>query len=81
MNESKITLSLYFEIKDSETYGGKDSIGYAAVSAEFEVHTFSDTPVSSYVENQRLAIADALHVPECNVRIISKSEYEQNTED
>ena len=81
MNKSQITLSLYFEIKDSETYGGEDSIGYAAMSAEFEVHVLSNMSVLSYAESQRSAMACVLHVPECNVRIISRSEYEQNTED
>ena len=28
MNEMKIRISLYFEIKDSEMFGGEGSVGY-----------------------------------------------------
>lgn len=37
MNEMKIRISLYFEIKDSEMFGGVGSIGYAERNMDFTV--------------------------------------------
>lgn len=33
---SVMSLGIYFEIKDAELYGGKDSIGYAATIIELQ---------------------------------------------
>ena len=37
MNEMKIRISLYFEIKDSEMFGGEGSVGYAERNMDFTV--------------------------------------------
>ena len=37
MNEMKIRISLYFEIKDSEMFGGEGSVGYAELNMDFTV--------------------------------------------
>ena len=37
MNEMKIRISLYFEIKDSEMFGGEGSVGYTEQNIGFTV--------------------------------------------
>lgn len=82
MNEQKkvyITISLYFEISDSEFFGGIGSAGYV----ESKVQCISRTANISddYVTEQLRGIANLVNVPVEKVRLISKEEYDEGTED
>ena len=82
MSEQKkiyITISLFFEISDSEIFGGIGSTGYV----ESKVRCISRTANVSddYITEQLHGIAKLVDVPAEKVRLISKEEYDENTED
>ena len=81
MNEMKIRISLYFEIKDSEMFGGE---GYAERNMDFTVtekkpRIFKESAYD-YVKRAIAKMAKSLGVSEECIRTISKEEYEENTE-
>lgn len=85
MNEMKIRISLYFEIKDSEMFGGEGSVGYAERSMDFTVtekkpRIFKESAYD-YVKKAIANMVESLGVSEACIRTISKEEYEENTED
>lgn len=86
--EFNIKLSLYFEIKDSEIYGGLGSIGYSETRADFECINYEKDNLfnkkeimEEYISLQTKHMAAFLKVPVECVRVISKEEYEENTDD
>lgn len=85
INDSMITLGLYFEIHDADIYGGKGTVGYANTNVEFKVSTLmsalKEKDLSNYVEEQRKGIAGMCKVDEGKVIVISKTDYEKETED
>lgn len=81
MDAINVTISLYFEIKDSYVYGGAGTIGYSEIKADLIAEKFSKIDLEMFAENQICGIAEFCKVPDGNVRVISRSEYEQNTED
>lgn len=85
MNKMKIRISLYFEIKDSEMFGGVGSVGYAEQNIGFTVteekpRIFEESAYD-YVKRAIANMAKSLGVSEECIRTISKEEYEENTED
>ena len=85
MNEMKIRISLYFEIKDSEMIGGEGSVGYAERNMDFTVtekkpRIFKESAYD-YVKKAIANMVESLGVSEACIRTISKEEYEENTED
>lgn len=81
MGENMITLSLYFEISDSAIYGGEGSIGYANTNVDLKAANLKNTDVCKYAEDQRSGVAELCKVKADKVRIISRTEYEENTDD
>ena len=84
MNEMKIRISLYFEIKDSEMFGGVGSVGYAERNMDFTVtekkpRIFKESAYD-YVKKAIANMVESLGVSEACIRTISKEEYEENTE-
>lgn len=84
MNKMKIRISLYFEIKDSEMFGGVGSVGYAERNMDFTVtekkpRIFKESAYD-YVKKAIANMAKSLGVREECIRTISKEEYEENTE-
>ena len=84
MNEMKIRISLYFEIKDSEMFGGEGSVGYAERNMDFTVtekkpRIFKESAYD-YVKRAIANMAKSLGVSEECIRTISKEEYKENTE-
>lgn len=84
MNEMKIRISLYFEIKNSEMFGGEGSVGYAEQNIGFTVteekpRIFEESAYD-YVKKSITSMAENLGVSEACIRTISKEEYEENTE-
>ena len=68
-----ITITLYFEFKDAEKYGGKGTVGYA-----YQQYTDCEAMenIDELVEKSRKQIADSTKSPVECVRLISKKEYE-----
>ena len=85
MNEMKIRISLYFEVKDSEMFGGVGSVGYAERNMDLTI--IEEKPrifkgsAYDYVKKSITSMAENLGVSEECIRTISKKEYEENTED
>lgn len=85
MREMKIRTSIYFEINDSEVFGGAGSVGYAEQNVGFTVteenpRIFNDSAYD-YINKATANMAKSLGVSEECIRTISKEEYEENTDD
>jgi hypothetical protein len=74
-----IDLGFYFEIKNSEMFGGEGSIGYTAINlgGVKNIEAVDDEFVDKKIED----ISTMLKVSKENVRLISKEEYDENTEE
>ena len=81
MENSIVTLGVYFEIKDSIMYGGEGTIGYANTNVDLKISSLASANVCEYVEGQRKGVAAMCKVDVEKVRVISKTEYYENTED
>lgn len=86
--EFNIKLTLYFEIRDSEIYGGAGSIGYTSLGIElnginYEKDNLLNTKkmMEMYISDQTKSMAEFTKVPVECVRVISKEEFEDNTDD
>ena len=74
-----ISVNLYFEITDSYMYGGKGTVGYMGIKLGGikDINKLTD----EFVEEKRIENADIFKVPiEC-VKLISKEEYDRETEE
>lgn len=74
-----VSISLHFEVSNSEMYGGKDSIGYAALNfgGVGNLEKVDDDFINKQIEN----IANTLHVSKEDIKLISKEEYDFETEE
>ena len=86
--EFNIKLTLYFEIKDSEIYGGVGSVGYLSEGIEVNRIDYEKDNLFNkrelmerYVSEQTEAVAEFVKVPVGCMRVISKEEYDSNTDD
>lgn len=86
--EFNIKLTLYFEIKDSEIYGGVGSVGYLSEGIELNRIDYEKDNLFNkrelmerYISEQTKAMAEFVKVPIERVRVISKEEYDSNTDD
>ena len=84
LEKMKIRISIYFEIKDSEMFGGVGSIGYAERNMDFtgtdkKTCIFKDSAYD-YVKKAIANMVESLGVSEACIRTISKEEYKENTE-
>ena len=75
------TLSLYFEVKDSEVFGGPGEVGYTETKINFNSEDLEWINLQKYAQTQIETVANLCKVPQDKVRIIPRSEYEENTED
>lgn len=80
MKDVSMSLGIYFEIKDAELYGGEGT-GYAATIVEISIEGLQNADFEKYANSQLEAMASMAKVPKEKVRIISKDEYEENTEE
>lgn len=81
MKDASMSLGIYFEIKDAELYGGEGTTGYAATIVEISIEGLQNADFEKYANSQLEAMASMAKVPKEKVRIISKDEYEENTEE
>lgn len=74
-----ISAELYFEVTGAAMYGGPGSIGYTSIGlgGVKDITQITD----EYVEAQTQAMANFLEVPRAAIRLISKDDYDQETED
>lgn len=79
MGKVNITLIFYFEIKDAEIYGGE--IGYAEQKIDLKTDNLCNFKLSEVANNAVKGFAKLCKVPVENIRIISRTEYEDNTEE
>ena len=78
MKNSIVTLGLYFEIRDSEMYGGEGSVGYANTNCDLTISALESGDACKYMENQIKGIANMCWVDAEKVRVISRTEFEEN---
>lgn len=81
MNDNMITLSLYFEVHDAEMYGGKGTVGYANINVDLKVSALANADLINYVEGQIQGVAEMCKVDKEKVIIISRTDYEKETEE
>lgn len=65
-----VTITLHFEIRNSEMYGGNGSVGYSASSFQGVAHP--EQADDSFVEAQRRITAKLLSVPVEDVTVITR---------
>ena len=80
-NKIRVTVSLFFQIKDADIFGGAGSIGYSESKIDLDVEDMTGFKLQEYAQNQIKGFAELLKVPEENIRIVSRQEYEENTEE
>ena len=81
MENSIVTLGVYFEIKDADLYGGEGTFGYSNINVDLPISSLLKADICNYVEKQRKGMADMCHVDVEKVKVISRNEYEERTED
>ena len=74
-----VTITLHFELRNSEMYGGSGSVGYSAFS--FQGVSHPEQADDSFVEAQRRITANLLNVPVEDVTVITKDAYDAATEE
>lgn len=79
--EDTISLSLYFEIKNSVVYGGDDTVGYAMTNVEVKISSLKNADILKYAENQKSSIAKMCEVDIDKVKIISKEVYKEKNKE
>ena len=68
------TLSLYFEVKDSEVFGGPGEVGYTETKINFNSEDLEWINLQKYAQTQIETVANLCKVPQEKVRIIPRSE-------
>ena len=81
MENTLLSLGIYFEVKDAEIYGGEGSVGYAATIVDVPVVGLQKANFTQFVNSQTEGMAQFCKVPLDKVRAISREEYEENTEE
>lgn len=76
-----VTLSLFFEIKDAAIFGGAGEVGYVEEKLDLKTDNLANIKLRKFMQRTISHLAKMLKVPEENVRAISRTEYEENTED
>lgn len=71
----EITLKLFFEIKDSELFGGIGKAGYIESGMEISGEDLEQVNLRRYAEEQKKGIAQMCGVTEAKVEIISEERY------
>lgn len=81
MENILLSLGIYFEVKDAELYGGEGTLGYAATIIDISVDDMQKADFTKYANTQIEGMANFCKVPLENVRIITRDEYEENTDE
>ncbi len=81
MDKANVTISAYFEVKNAEVFGGEGNTGYMEQRIDITLEKPNKCDLYEYAKAGIKSIAKMLAVPEGNVRIISRQEYEEKTEE
>lgn len=81
MEKILLSLGVYFEVKDAELYGGEGTIGYTSMIMDISVDGLQKADFAKFVNSQIEGTANFCKVPLENVRVITREEYEENTDD
>lgn len=76
-----VTISLFYEVRDAEIFGGKGEVGYSQSSIDLHTENLTSFKLQEYAQDQIAGIAKFCKVPQENIRIIKRQEYEENTEE
>lgn len=76
-----VTISLFFEIKDAELFGGVGEVGYVEEKMDLRTANLAGVKLQKFMQRTISHLAKMLKVPEENIRTISRTEYEENTEE
>lgn len=74
-----VTISLHFEVSNSETFGGEGTVGYTATN--FGGVSKLEGVDDSFVDKQIEGVANMFRVKKEDVKLISKEDYDLATED
>lgn len=74
-----VSITLHFEVTDSEMFGGKGSVGYT--STNFGGIENLEKIDELFVDSQIQSVAKMLKVSPENVKLISKEKYDYETQD
>lgn len=76
-----VEIYLYFEVHNSDLWGGKGSVGYAKVGycecGRIDINELN----SDFIERQIEIIANSTCVDKKDIRVISKQEYDEKSND
>lgn len=81
MDKVNVTISMFCEVKNAEVFGGEGSTGYMEQRTGVTLEKPNKCDLYEYAKAGIKSIAKMLAVPEGNVRIISRQEYEEKTEE
>lgn len=76
-----VTISLFFEVRDAEIFGGKGESGYSEIKIDFYTEDLTGFKLREYAQQQLVRLAELCKVPQENIRIVEREEYEENTEE
>lgn len=80
----KILTTVFFEIRDADFFGGKDTVGYSKMVAELDVTESKPDLFNgntyAYIKDTIQALAKSLNIPENKIRTITETEYEENAD-
>ena len=79
-NKIHVTVSLFFKIKDADIFGGAGSIGYSESKIDLNTADLSGFKLQEYAKGQIEGFAELLRASEENIQIVSRQEYEDNTD-
>ena len=79
-NKIRVTVSLFFKIKDADIFGGAGSIGYSESKIDLNTADLSGFKLQEYAKGQIESFAELLKASEENIQIVSRQEYEDNTD-
>lgn len=81
MEEIDVTISLYFKAKNAEIFEGVGGIGYMQADYDFKTEDLSNINLEVIAKDAIEGYAKFLKIPEKNICVISREEYEKNAEE
>lgn len=76
-----VTVSLFLQIKDADIFGGTGSVGYSESKVDLNVEDLGGFKLQEYAKSQIEGFAELLKASEENIQIVSRQEYEDNTDE
>ena len=80
MEELNVTLSLFFEIRDAEIFGGTGKNGYSKSELDLCVRNLEGFNLALYAQDQIKIVAELCKAAQKKINIITREEYEENME-